>query len=81
MLSDAPQIGAVQANPGLNVNALRPYKGFGPIRETFNDANSSYNALQVELSRRFKNGLSYGVAYTYSIFKMANVTLEKRLMW
>ena len=61
-----PQIGAVQANPGVNVNALRPYKGFGPIRETYNDANSSYNALQLELTRRFKNGLSYGVAYTYS---------------
>jgi hypothetical protein len=61
-----PAIGAVQANPGVNVNALRPYKGFGPIRETYNDANSTYNALQLELSRRFKNGLSYGVAYTYS---------------
>ncbi len=61
-----PTIGTIQANPGVNVNALRPYKGFGPIRETFNDANSTYNALQLELTRRFKNGLSFGVAYTYS---------------
>ena len=61
-----PTIGTIQANPGVNVNALRPYKGFGPIRETFNDANSMYNGLQLELSRRFKNGLSFGVAYTYS---------------
>ena len=61
-----PTIGTVQANPGVNVNALRPYKGFGPIRETYNDANSSYNALQLELTRRFKNGFSFGVAYTYS---------------
>jgi hypothetical protein len=61
-----PAIGTLQANPGVNVNALRPYKGFGPIRETFNDANSTYNALQLELSRRFKNGFSYGVAYTLS---------------
>jgi len=51
---------------GANVNQLRPYKGYGPIRETFNDANSSYNAFQLDLTRRFSKGLSYGVAYTYS---------------
>jgi len=61
-----PAIGTVQANPGVNINALRPYKGYGPIRETFNDANSMYNGLQLELNRRFTNGLSYGVAYTLS---------------
>ncbi|MBI1786019.1 MAG: TonB-dependent receptor [Acidobacteria bacterium] len=61
-----PRVGAVQANPGVNVNALRPYKGYGPIRETFNDANSIYNALQLEVTRRYTNGLSYGLAYTLS---------------
>lgn len=61
-----PVIGTVQANPGVNINALRPFKGYGPIRETFNDANSIYNGLQLELNRRFNNGLSYGVAYTLS---------------
>ena len=61
-----PVVGTVQANPGINVNALRPYKGYGPIRETFDDANSIYNGLQLELNRRFKNGLSFGFAYTLS---------------
>jgi hypothetical protein len=61
-----PLIGTVQANPGVNINALRPYKGYGPIRETFNDANSSYNGFQLEFNRRFSNGLSYGFAYTLS---------------
>ena len=61
-----PAIGTVQANPGVNINALRPYKGYGPIRETFNDANSSYNGLQLEINRRFNSGLSYGFAYTLS---------------
>lgn len=61
-----PPVGTVQANPGVNINALRPYKGYGPIRETFNDANSIYNGLQLELTRRFKNGLSFGFAYTLS---------------
>ena len=59
-------IGTLQANPGVNANALRPFKGYGPIRETFNDANSIYNAFQLEVTRRFGNGLSYGFAYTLS---------------
>ena len=61
-----PAIGTVQANPGVNINALRPFKGYGPIRQTYNDANSRYNSLQLELNRRFSNGLSYGAAYTLS---------------
>ncbi len=61
-----PPIGTVQANPGINVNALRPFKGYGPIRETFNDANSTYNAFQLGVNRRFSAGFSYGLAYTWS---------------
>lgn len=59
-------LGAVYANPSINVNALRPYLGYGPIRETFNDANMKYNSLQLGINRRFSNGLSYGLGYTLS---------------
>ncbi|QOY86005.1 TonB-dependent receptor [Paludibaculum fermentans] len=59
-------LGAVQNNVGINVNALRPYLGYGPIRETFNDANMKYNSLQIGVNRRFSNGLSYGLGYTLS---------------
>lgn len=59
-------LGAVYANPTINVNALRPYLGYGPIRETFNDANMKYNSLQFGINRRFSNGLSYGLGYTLS---------------
>jgi hypothetical protein len=58
--------GTLQANPGVNVDFLRPYRGYGPIRSTNNDARSEYNALQLSLNRRFSNGLTYGFAYTYS---------------
>lgn len=54
------------ANAGLNVDYLRPYKGYGAIRMTENTVNSRYNALQVELNRRFNRGLSFGVSYTLS---------------
>jgi hypothetical protein len=58
--------GAIQANPGINPDFLRPFKGFGVIRVTNNDANSIYHGLQLGATRRFTNGLSYGLAYTYS---------------
>ncbi|MGB7846073.1 MAG: carboxypeptidase-like regulatory domain-containing protein [Candidatus Acidiferrum sp.] len=61
-----PTTAVVAANPGVNINALRPYKGFGSIRETDNVANSTYNALQVTWNRRFANDLQFGVSYTLS---------------
>jgi hypothetical protein len=54
------------ANAGVNLNALRPYKGFGSIRETDNVANSIYNSLQIAWNRRFADGLQFGVSYTLS---------------
>jgi predicted heme/steroid binding protein len=61
-----PTTAVVAANPGVNLNALRPYKGFGSIRETDNVADSTYNSLQVAWNRRFSNTLQFGVSYTLS---------------
>jgi hypothetical protein len=58
--------GTLQANPGVNVNALRPYTGFGVIRLSENAGRSIYHGLQVSVERRFRGGLGFGVAYTYS---------------
>lgn len=60
------QAGTIQANPDINADTLRPYKGYAAIRVTNNEASSSYNALQLSVNRRFTKGLSYGLAYTYS---------------
>ena len=60
------QPGTVQANPGVNVNALRPYPGFATIRLSENTGRSIYHGLQMNLERRFRSGLGFGVAYTYS---------------
>jgi Carboxypeptidase regulatory-like domain len=49
-----------------NINAFRPYLGFGSIRRTDNVANSIYNSLQVAWNRRFSGGLQFGVSYTLS---------------
>jgi hypothetical protein len=53
-------------NAGASANFLRPYKGFSIIRMTANESESMYNGLQVEVNRRFTNGLLFGVAYTYA---------------
>ena len=61
-----PTVGALQANPGVNVNALRPYKGFAAIQEEESGVSSTYNSLQISWSRAFKGGSSFGITYTYS---------------
>jgi hypothetical protein len=61
-----PTTDVMAANPGVNRDALRPYKGFSSIRETDNVANSIYQSLQISWSRRFANDLQFGVAYTLS---------------
>ncbi|HEY6400904.1 MAG TPA: TonB-dependent receptor, partial [Blastocatellia bacterium] len=53
-------------NSGINVDALRPYKGFAVIRVTGNEANSTYNGFQLGVNRRFTGGFSFGGAYTLS---------------
>ncbi len=61
-----PTVGALLANPGVNVNYLRPYKGFAAIQMEESTATSMYNALQVSWNRRFTNGFSYSFSYTLS---------------
>jgi hypothetical protein len=53
-------------NKGINVDALRPYKGFGVIRITSDESNSLYNGLQIGATRRFTGGFSFGGSYTLS---------------
>jgi hypothetical protein len=60
------QPGTLQANPGANANALRPYKGFATITLYETTGHSKYNALQLQVSRRAARGLGYSLAYTRS---------------
>jgi hypothetical protein len=53
-------------NSTINVNALRPYRGYGNILLRDDSDNSNYNSLQVSASRRLTNGLSLGINYTFS---------------
>jgi len=49
-----------------NLDSLRPYQGYGLLKMAVNNANSAYNSLQLQVTRRFSKGLSFGLAYTYA---------------
>jgi hypothetical protein len=49
-----------------NVNALRPYLGYGNILITENADESNYHSLQLSLTRRLQAGLELGANYTFS---------------
>ena len=65
-INQLPVPGTIQANPGVNIAALRPYKGYGAIRLSENAGNSKFNSFQLSADRRYSNGFKLGVAYTFS---------------
>lgn len=56
----------VLANANNVVAAILPYKGYNSINWTVFGANSSYNALQTRIQRRFHNNLTLNADYTWS---------------
>ncbi len=51
---------------GTSVASRRPYQGLGTITLSTPMGDSNYNALETRLERRFANGFSVLVSYTYS---------------
>lgn len=64
--ANQPSLAVRQANPTVNVNAIRPYLGYSYFKDRTTDFDSNYNSLQVSLSRRIANGLNLGISYTWS---------------
>jgi hypothetical protein len=60
------RVGTLQANPGVNLNALRPFRGYADIQQFVNGANSIYNSLQVQLRRQLGGSGLLSVSYTWS---------------
>lgn len=61
-----PTLDAREANPTVNVNAIRPYLGYSWFKSRVPAFTSTYNSLQVSLSHRVTHGLTVGIAYTWS---------------
>lgn len=54
-------------NPGgTSTAARRPYQGFSDITYVDSMGNSEYNALQMRVQRRYTNGISLLLSYTWS---------------
>lgn len=58
--------GTEQANPGVKINALRPYKGYAEIYQYSNGEHLNYNSLQSRLQTRFEKGGLVTLSYTWS---------------
>jgi hypothetical protein len=60
-------------------NLLKPFLGLGNITQNTTDFWDEYHSIQTSLNRRFRNGFSFGVNYTYGISFKGNTGLTKRL--
>ncbi|HYP05957.1 MAG TPA: carboxypeptidase regulatory-like domain-containing protein [Bryobacteraceae bacterium] len=58
--------GYITATNIARLNALRPYRGYGPINVIRTWFNSNYNSLQVSAQKRFAGGALINLAYTWS---------------
>jgi Carboxypeptidase regulatory-like domain len=56
----------VTGNKPLNSNFLRPYVGYQDINYLEFAGFGNYNALQVQLTRRFSRNLTFNLAYSWS---------------
>ena len=57
---------ALQGQNIVRERLLRPYPQFDAVNTTTNEGRSWYNALQLNLQRRFSSGFTVGSTYTYS---------------
>jgi hypothetical protein len=60
------QQGTLLRNPGVNREALRPYRGFADISQWITGANSGYHSLQTQFKRQMSGGGLLSASYTWS---------------
>jgi len=61
-----PTVAARTANPNADINAIRPYQGYGYMHDRAPLFTNNYNSLQVSINHRSSRGLTLGAAYTWS---------------
>jgi len=64
--TNQPTVATRVANPGVGINAIAPYLGYGLITARNPVFTSNYNSLQVAVNRRLSHGLLIGASYTWS---------------
>jgi len=61
-----PTVATRIGTPGLGINQIAPFLGYGAITARDPVFTSNYNSLQATLNRRLSHGVAIGVAYTWS---------------
>ncbi len=61
-----PTVAARTANELVDVNAIRPFAGYGAFGDRAPVFTSNYNSLQASLNHRMSHGLTLGASYTWS---------------
>ena len=56
--------GPLPGSQAMNALVVRPYQGYNTINDTANVGNNRFDSLQVQLRKRFGNGLSLQAAYS-----------------
>ncbi|MDQ2950244.1 MAG: carboxypeptidase regulatory-like domain-containing protein, partial [Acidobacteriota bacterium] len=56
----------VSGNKPFNSSLLRPFRGFADINYLEFAGIANYNALQIQLTKRFSHNFTYNMAYTWS---------------
>jgi hypothetical protein len=69
---------AIPGATAYTTNLLRPYRGYAGIEENQTEFWDTYHSLQTNVLRRFRNGFSFGVNYTWGISFEGNTGLNKR---
>jgi hypothetical protein len=70
---------SVPGQNALTTNLLRPLRGLSAIQQQTPAFYQQYHSIQTSFQRRFRNGLSFGLNYTYSIQFVGNSGLTQRL--
>ena len=63
----------------LSTDLLRPLRGFGSINMQWPHHHTTYHSIQTSLNRRFRNGLQFGLNYTFGIANTGNLGAGVRL--
>ncbi|MGH9657172.1 MAG: carboxypeptidase regulatory-like domain-containing protein, partial [Bryobacteraceae bacterium] len=58
--------GTLQRDPGVNVQALRPYPGYANITHNITGSNFNYHSMQVQYKKQMRDGGLFNFAYTWS---------------
>ncbi len=73
---------AASSVPGataLPVELLRPYRGYAQVSEKWTDFYQTSDSIQTAFNRRFRDGVSFGVNYTFGLRFDSNTFTPVRL--